>query len=126
MLLQPCSKTPQHTTACIIVQVSQAFCLKVCRWTLQALYGGSPQQMLNSLRSLVQAIMTIYKIARYYGTSQRMTTLFCKITNQMMRGCKEHILARGKIWDQEKSQLIASMKVSCMIIAYCHCQLLIE
>lgn len=75
------------------------------------MYGGSPQQMLDSLRSLMQSIMTMYKIARYYGTPQRMTTLFQKITNQMMRGCKESILAPGKIWDQEKTQLIANMKV---------------
>jgi dynein heavy chain len=75
------------------------------------MYGGSPQQMLDSLRSLMQSIMTMYKIARYYGTPQRMTTLFQKITNQMMRGCKESILASGKIWDQEKTQLIANMKV---------------
>uniref|UniRef100_A0A383W453 AAA+ ATPase domain-containing protein n=1 Tax=Tetradesmus obliquus TaxID=3088 RepID=A0A383W453_TETOB len=77
----------------------------------EVMYGGSPQQMLDSLRSLMQSIMTMYKIARYYGTPQRMTTLFQKITNQMMRGCKESILAPGKIWDQEKTQLIANMKV---------------
>jgi dynein heavy chain len=75
------------------------------------MYGGNPQQMLDSLRSLMQSIMTMYKIARYYSTPQRMTTLFQKITNQMMRGCKESILASGKIWDQEKTQLIANMKV---------------
>jgi dynein heavy chain len=67
--------------------------------------------MLDSLHGLMQSIMTMYKIARYYGTPQRMTTLFQKITNQMMRGCKQSILASGKVWDQEKTQLIANMKV---------------
>lgn len=75
------------------------------------MYSGSPQQMLDSLHSLMQSIMTLYKIARYYGTLQRMTILFQKITNQMMKGCKESILAAGKVWDQEKTALVASMRV---------------
>jgi dynein heavy chain len=92
---------------------------------LQVMYGGSPQQMLDSLRSLMQSIMTMYKIARYYGTPQRMTTLFQKITNQMMRGCKESILAAGKIWDQEKTQLTANMKV-CHAGTFHSCRLMLQ
>ncbi len=44
----------------------------------------------------------MHTIARYYNTSERMTTLFQKVTNQMIRNCREHILAGGKLWDQDK------------------------
>lgn len=83
----------------------------------QVLKSGSPQQVLDSLHTLLQSIMTLYKIARYYGTPQRMTTLFSKITNQMIRLCKDSILAPGKLWDQDKAMLIANMQVSCPSLA---------
>lgn len=78
---------------------------------LQVLKSGNPQQVLDSLHTLLQSIMTLYKIARYYGTPQRMTTLFSKITNQMIRLCKDSILAPGKLWDQDKATLISNMQV---------------
>jgi dynein heavy chain len=78
---------------------------------VQVMYGGTPQQVLDCLRGLLQSIMTLYKIARFYGTPQRMTTMFCKITNQMILVCKNSILGPGKIWDQHKPQLIANMQV---------------
>lgn len=78
---------------------------------LQVLKSGNPQQVLDSLHTLLQSIMTMYKIARYYGSPQRMTVLFSKITNQMIRLCKDSILAPGKLWDQDKATLIANMQV---------------
>jgi dynein heavy chain len=79
---------------------------------LEVMYGGSPQDVLDNLRNLMSNIMTLYKIARYYGTPERMTILFVKITNQMIKACKETILAPGKMWDQNKLQLVANMQVS--------------
>lgn len=78
---------------------------------MQVLRSGSPQQVLDSLHTLLQSIMTLYKIARYYGTPQRMTTLFSKITNQMICLCKDSILAPGKLWDQDKPTLVANLQV---------------
>lgn len=40
-----------------------------------------------------------------------MTRLFTKLTNQMIRKCKDQITAPGKLWDQEKPPLIANMQV---------------
>jgi dynein heavy chain len=78
---------------------------------LQVLKSGNPQQVLDSLHTLLQSIMTMYKIARYYGTPQRMSVLFSKVTNQMIRLCKDSILPPGKLWDQDKATLIANMQV---------------
>lgn len=74
------------------------------------LKSGNPQNVLDSLHTLLQSIMTLYKIARYYGTPQRMTVLFSKITNQMIHLCKDSILAPGRLWDQDNATLIANMQ----------------
>jgi hypothetical protein len=47
---------------------------------------------------------------RYYSSSERMTTLLTKVSNQIIRRCKEHIIAPGKIWDQNVPQLIVNMQ----------------
>ena len=39
-----------------------------------------------------------------------MTTLFVKITNQMITNCKQHIKAPGKLWEQDPQVLIANME----------------
>ena len=40
-----------------------------------------------------------------------MTRLFTKITNQMIRKCKQQIMQPGKLWDQDKLVLISNMQV---------------
>lgn len=35
-----------------------------------------------------------------------------QVTNQMVRRCKQHILAPGKLWDQERTSLISNMQAS--------------
>ena len=47
----------------------------------------------------------IHTIARYYNTSERMTNLFIKITNQMITNCKAAITQGknvDKLWDSEE------------------------
>ena len=48
----------------------------------------------------------MHSIARYYNTSERMTALFVKITNQMITCCKNYINADGDIWEQNRLTLI--------------------
>jgi hypothetical protein len=84
--------------------------------TLQLLQCGSPQQVLDGLPGLLAPIMTMRRIARYYSTPARMTGLFSKLTNQMMRLCRASILAQGKLWDQDRGALIAKMRVRCLSV----------
>lgn len=37
-----------------------------------------------------------------------MTRLFTKITNQLIRKCKEQIMAPGKLWDDNNRPLLIS------------------
>jgi len=51
----------------------------------------------------------IHTIARFYNTNDKMTGLFVKITNQMIKNCKEKILNGGKIedvWKRDPAELI--------------------
>lgn len=78
----------------------------------EPLYKCDPVQMVSALPGLINAIKMMHSIARYYNTSERMTALFVKITNQMIRCCYEHIEADGNIWDQTRLDLIEKLKAS--------------
>ena len=81
---------------------------------IEPLYNGTPQQIIDSLQPLMNAVKMIHTIARYYNTSDRMTQLFMKITNQMINNCKRTIL-QGKVveklWTRDPDELIETMQV---------------
>ena len=74
------------------------------------LYHGSVQAIQDGLPGLMNNVKMMHTIARYYNTTERMTRLFCKITNQMISNCKSGILDHGKLWDQPIPQLITSLE----------------
>jgi len=64
----------------------------------------------------MNAIKMIHTIARFYNTTDKMTGLFIKITNQMIKNCKDRIVNKKdpndnstnykQIWDQDPAELI--------------------
>ena len=53
-------------------------------------------------------LQMIYTTSRYYDTQERMTTLFSKVTEQMVKSCQLYILDAaegGSLWDCEFSAL---------------------
>ena len=52
--------------------------------------------MSMQLPQLLQAIRMIHTVSRHYNTSERLASLFVKITNQMITTCKTYI-KRGTI-----------------------------
>ena len=58
----------------------------------------------------MNAIKMIHTIARFYNTADKMTGLFMKITNQMIKNCKKRILGDKKspkeLWNKDPGELI--------------------
>ncbi|KAI9015067.1 dynein heavy chain and region D6 of dynein motor-domain-containing protein [Gaertneriomyces semiglobifer] len=77
----------------------------------EPLYRSDPVSMIPSIPGLINAIKMIYSISRYYNTSERMTSLFVKITNQMITSCKEYVYKDGgsNLWDQNRGALVAKL-----------------
>lgn len=64
---------------------------------IEPLYTGNPETIIDTLPALMNSIKMIHTIARYYNTSERMTALFAKITDQMIANCKIHITGGNTI-----------------------------
>ncbi|XP_041462810.1 dynein heavy chain 5, axonemal-like [Lytechinus variegatus] len=80
-------------------------------YTLDKFFGPlvkcDPSAMIEHIPSLMNAIRMIHSISRYYNTSERMTSLFVKVTNQMITTCKAYIKRDvTKIWDHERPVLL--------------------
>ena len=85
----------------------------------QPLYSGNPEQIIESLPALMNNVKMMLTIARYYSTQEHMTTLFVKITNQMIKTCKRNVelsepgSGRGvKLWDQDPEDLLQRLEMS--------------
>ena len=76
------------------------------------LYGGTPLDIIDTLPGLLNNIRMMHTIARYYSTAQRMTTLFRKITDQMISNCRQSVEGKGSLWDQPTSELIKALQQS--------------
>lgn len=68
--------------------------------------------MLDAIPGLINAIRMINSYSRYYNTSERMTALFVKVTNQMITACRAYITESGyyKIWDQEREVVLGKLE----------------
>ncbi|KAJ8315371.1 LOW QUALITY PROTEIN: hypothetical protein KUTeg_007521 [Tegillarca granosa] len=80
-------------------------------YTLEKFFGPlvkcTPASMVEHIPSLMNAIRMIYSISQYYNTSERMTSLFVKVTNQMITTCKSYIKRDvSKIWELERPVLL--------------------
>lgn len=62
--------------------------------------GTPPPAPRQVLPSFMNNVKVMYTIARHYGTPERMTTLFIKVTNQMIVNCKGAIRREGRLWEQ--------------------------
>eukprot|EP01042_Synura_sphagnicola_P000006 gene6-7_t len=75
----------------------------------EPLYGNDPGAIIDALPALMNALKMIHTIARYFSTTERMTKLFMKITNQMITVCKVAINGRDtydRIWDKNMPSLL--------------------
>ncbi|XP_045906997.1 dynein axonemal heavy chain 8-like isoform X1 [Micropterus dolomieu] len=81
---------------------------KVC----QPLYSSDPVTMMKSVQNVINAIQMIYSVSLYYNTSEKISALFVKVTNQMVTACRSYITDNGTslIWDQDAEDIIRKMQ----------------
>ncbi len=79
--------------------------------SFEPLYNGTPMAILENVPAMINNIKMLHAIARYYGTPERMTVLFTKITSQMIANCRAFILAQGKLYDQDKPTLLKNLAI---------------
>ena len=91
--------------------------LKTLEKFIEPLYEADPMAIIDTLPALMNSIKMIHTIARYYNTTERMTNLFVKITNQMVNNCCAHIVnaaaraAQPQLQDQKGSDFTADGSV---------------
>ena len=84
-----------------------ALCSYVCTYVC-----GLQVSMLDSIPGLMNAIRMINTYSRYYNTSERMTALLVKVTNQMITACRAYITDSGdhKVWEQDREALLRKLE----------------
>uniref|UniRef100_A0A8C5TYT3 Dynein axonemal heavy chain 8 n=1 Tax=Malurus cyaneus samueli TaxID=2593467 RepID=A0A8C5TYT3_9PASS len=93
---------------------------KVC----QPLYTTDVVLMTQGIPHLIKAVQMIYRVSKYYNTSERITSLLIKVTNQMVTTCKAYITDAGLngVWEQETSIVIGKIKECiCLLKEYQKC-----
>uniref|UniRef100_A0A8C6VE80 Dynein axonemal heavy chain 5 n=1 Tax=Naja naja TaxID=35670 RepID=A0A8C6VE80_NAJNA len=78
------------------------------------LYNCDPVIMVDAIPGLIHAIKMIHSISRYYNTSEKITSLFVKVTNQMITACKAYITNNNTatIWDQPQDVVLEKIQAA--------------
>uniref|UniRef100_H0ZBP9 Dynein axonemal heavy chain 8 n=1 Tax=Taeniopygia guttata TaxID=59729 RepID=H0ZBP9_TAEGU len=93
---------------------------KVC----QPLYSTDVVLMTQGIPYLIKAVQMIHRVSKYYNTSERITSLLIKVTNQMVTTCKAYITDAGLngVWDQETPIVIGKInECICLLREYQKC-----
>jgi len=67
---------------------------------------------MDVLPRLISSVRVIYSISTYYNTSERLTSLFVKITNQLITTCRAFV-ARDtvqRLWELPHAELIDRLR----------------
>ncbi len=83
---------------------------------IDPLYTGNAETITDTLPALMNSIKMIHTIARYYNTPERMTSLFAKITEQMIANCKQLITGESEVdslWESDPQELVRKLE-SCL------------
>ncbi|KAH8068253.1 dynein light chain binding protein [Aureococcus anophagefferens] len=83
---------------------------------LDPLQSGTPETIVDSIPALMNGLKMVHTISRFFNTTERMTKLFMKITNQMIQSCKLAINGKDspqKLWSRPTEPLLETLE-SCL------------
>ncbi|XP_027744233.1 dynein heavy chain 5, axonemal isoform X7 [Empidonax traillii] len=78
------------------------------------LYNSDPVSMVDAIPGLINTIKLIQSISQYYNTSEKISSLFVKVTNQMITACKSYIANNGMatIWNQPQERVMEKLQAA--------------
>ncbi|XP_074730349.1 dynein axonemal heavy chain 5 isoform X4 [Strix uralensis] len=78
------------------------------------LYNSDPVSMVDAIPGLINAIQMIQSISQYYNTSEKISSLFVKVTNQMITACKSYITNNNTatIWNQPQERVMEKLQAA--------------
>ncbi|KAM7390019.1 hypothetical protein PAMA_008269 [Pampus argenteus] len=89
-------------------------------YTLDRFFGllgkCTPTTMLQHVPGLMTSIRMIHTVSQHYNTSERMTSLLLKVTNQMISTCRSYLLQGvAHIWDHSRPVLLQRISDCCSL-----------
>ena len=63
-----------------------------------------------SIPAIINVIRMIHSISKYYNTSEKLTGLFLKVTNQIIRCCRTYLERNGCVWDQVPEAAVHNLR----------------
>ncbi|XP_058453053.1 dynein axonemal heavy chain 8 [Malaya genurostris] len=77
------------------------------------LYRCDPEEVSMHIASLLTIIRQVYKTSSFFNTSERITGLLSKVTNQIIMNCQQYMTCRKTktIYEQEKEDVLAKIRV---------------
>ncbi|XP_060809519.1 dynein axonemal heavy chain 5 [Amyelois transitella] len=108
-------ETDHKITFCYNEAKDNAKFIQAMEKCCHSLYLDDPVKIKDSILSLLQTVRLIHSVSQFYNTSERISSLMVKITNQMIETCKQYITCRFKetIWSQERS-LVREKLIHCI------------
>ncbi|POI29281.1 hypothetical protein CIB84_006969, partial [Bambusicola thoracicus] len=75
------------------------------------LYNTDPVSMVDAIPGLINAIQMIQSVSLYYNTSEKISSLFVKVTTQMITACKSYITNNdtATIWNQPADSVMEKL-----------------
>ena len=78
------------------------------------LYDGTIKGMIESIPAVINSVKMIHTIARYYNTTDTLTKLFTKITDQIIKNCIVNISKSGSkrnvpMWEKDIDETIKEL-----------------
>lgn len=77
----------------------------------------APAQILDSLPLIANNLAMVRGIVRHYAQPAALAAFLRRIANQLIKRSRLHILAGGKLWEQDRPALIAALGDACRLHA---------